>query len=77
MSGWLKLLNNYAISSSAMEREKDKNKVIIQGYKISPTLFNTIIYKSTRKLNKTLKSRTGDPNVLLLADDGLLLADKK
>ena len=35
------------------ETGKIKNRGIIQGYKISPSLFNIIIYKSTKKLNKT------------------------
>ena len=33
-------------------------------------MFNKIINESTRKLNKTFKSRTGDPNVIWFAGKG-------
>jgi len=44
-----------------------KNRGYKEKYKISPTLFNNIINESKRKLNKTFKSRTGDPDVLWFA----------
>ena len=65
------------IQLSNRETRKIKTRGIKQGCNISPTLFHSIINESTRKLNRTSKSRSGDPSALFFTYDGLLLTDNE
>ena len=63
------LCNIHYPAQQQRDRKDKKPRGIKQGCNISPTLFNGIINESIRKLNRTSKSRSGDPSAVSLLTD--------